>query len=53
MFKILVVEDDAELNRQVCNYLRLNGYETTGSTFDKDTLKVMAWTLGERSVHSG
>ena len=30
MFKILIVEDDAELNRQVCNYLRLNGYETTG-----------------------
>lgn len=28
MFKILVVEDDKELNRTVCAYLRQNGYET-------------------------
>ncbi|MGN0522538.1 MAG: response regulator transcription factor [Eubacterium sp.] len=30
MFKILVVEDDRELNRTVCAYLNQNGYETTG-----------------------
>lgn len=30
MFKILVVEDDKELNRAVCSYLNQNGYETTG-----------------------
>lgn len=30
MFKILVVEDDRELNRAVCSYLALNGYEATG-----------------------
>lgn len=30
MFKILVVEDDHELNRTVCSYLSQNGYETTG-----------------------
>ncbi len=30
MFKILVVEDDRELNRTVCSYLTRNGYETTG-----------------------
>ena len=30
MFKILVVEDDAELNRSVCSFLNHNGYEATG-----------------------
>ncbi|MBR1751370.1 MAG: response regulator transcription factor [Ruminococcus sp.] len=31
MVKILVVEDDKELNRSVCRYLELNGFETVGS----------------------
>ena len=30
MFKILVVEDDRELNKSVCAYLGRNGYETVG-----------------------
>lgn len=30
MFKILVVEDDRELNRSVCSFLNQSGYETTG-----------------------
>ena len=30
MFKLLVVEDDRELNRAVCSYLNQNGYETVG-----------------------
>ena len=30
MFKILVVEDDRELNRVVCSYLNQNGYESVG-----------------------
>lgn len=30
MFKILLVEDDKELNKTVCAYLDRNGYETTG-----------------------
>ena len=30
MFKILVVEDDRELNKTVCSYLDQNGYEATG-----------------------
>lgn len=30
MFKILVVEDDKEMNYAVCSYLNQNGYETTG-----------------------
>ena len=41
MFKILVVEGDAELNRQVCNYLRLNGYETTGCLSANDAFNAM------------
>ena len=30
MFKILVVEDDAALNRSVCTFLNQSGYEATG-----------------------
>lgn len=30
MFKILVVEDDFQLNKTVCSFLNQNGYETTG-----------------------
>lgn len=30
MFKILVVEDDAQLNRSVCAFLNSSGYEATG-----------------------
>ena len=30
MFKILVVEDDRELNRSVCQFLNRSGYEATG-----------------------
>lgn len=30
MFRILVVEDDKELNKAVCSYLNKNGYETVG-----------------------
>lgn len=30
MFKILVVEDDKELNHAVCSYLRQNGYDAVG-----------------------
>ena len=30
MLKVLVVEDDRELNSQVCTYLRQNGYEAVG-----------------------
>lgn len=30
MFKILIVEDDRELNKTVCSYLNQNGYEAEG-----------------------
>lgn len=30
MFKVLVVEDDKELNKTVCSFLNHNGYEATG-----------------------
>ena len=41
MFKILIVEDDAELNRQVCNYLKLNGYEAVGCLSANDAYNEM------------
>ena len=30
MFKILVVEDDRDLNRSVCSFLNHNGYDAIG-----------------------
>jgi DNA-binding response OmpR family regulator len=30
MFKLLVVEDDKDLNSTVCSYLNQNGYEAVG-----------------------
>lgn len=30
MFKLLVVEDDKELNKNLCSFLNSNGFETTG-----------------------
>lgn len=41
MFKILVVEDDKELNRTVCSFLNESGYETTGSSDANDAYNVM------------
>lgn len=40
MFRVLVVEDDANLNKSMCSYLNHNGYEATGcleaeSAYDK------------------
>ncbi|MDE6419703.1 MAG: response regulator transcription factor [Lachnospiraceae bacterium] len=41
MFKILVVEDDNELNRTVCSFLNESGYEATGSLDANDAYNVM------------
>ena len=41
MFRILVVEDDGELNRQVCTYLRQNGYDVTGCLNANDAFNEM------------
>ena len=30
MFKILVLEDDPDLNRTVCTFLNSSGYQATG-----------------------
>ena len=30
MFKILIVEDDRDLNRSVCSFLNNSGYEAVG-----------------------
>lgn len=40
MFRVLVVEDDSNLNKSMCSYLNHNGYEATGcleteSAYDK------------------
>ncbi len=41
MFKILVVEDDKDLNQTVCAYLNKNGYEATGCLDANDAYNEM------------
>ena len=41
MFKLLVVEDDRELNRTVCSYLNQNGYEALGCLNANDAYDAM------------
>ena len=41
MFKILLVEDDKELNQSVCAYLNQNGYEATGCLNANDAYNEM------------
>ncbi len=41
MFKILVVEDDKELNRTVCMFLNQNGYEAKGCLNANDAYNAM------------
>lgn len=41
MFKILVVEDDKDLNRTVCSFLNQNGYEATGCLSTDDAYDAM------------
>ena len=41
MFKILVVEDDRDLNRTVCAYLNRSGYEATGCLNATDAYDAM------------
>lgn len=41
MFKILVVEDDSELNRTVCSYLKQNGYDAVSCLSANDAYNAM------------
>lgn len=41
MFKILVVEDDRDLNRSVCSFLNHSGYEATGCLGAEDAYDQM------------
>ena len=45
MFKILVVEDDRELNRSVCSFLNQSGYEATGCLGAEEAYDVMYETV--------
>ena len=45
MFKILVVEDDKDLNRTVCAFLNQNGYEATGCLSASDAYDAMYETI--------
>ena len=41
MFKILIVEDDRELNRSVCSHLTRNGFEAVGCLHARDAYDAM------------
>ena len=41
MFKILIVEDDKDLNKAVCSFLSQNGYETVGCLNANDAYDAM------------
>ena len=41
MFKVLIVEDNADLNHTMCTYLRQNGYETVGCLCANDAYNAM------------
>ena len=45
MFKILVVEDDKDLNRSVCSFLNHSGYEATGCLNATDAYDAMYETM--------
>ena len=45
MFKILVVEDDKDLNRSVCSFLNQRGYEATGCLNANDAYDAMYETM--------
>ena len=45
MFKILVVEDDRDLNRSVCSFLNQSGYEATGCLGAEEAYDVMYETV--------
>ena len=45
MFKILVVEDDKELNRTVCSFLNHSGYEATGCLNANDAYDALTSTM--------
>ncbi len=45
MFKILVVEDDGDLNRSVCSFLNMSGYEATGCLGAEEAYDAMYETV--------
>ena len=45
MFKILVVEDDKDLNKSVCSFLNQSGYEATGCLNAADAYDAMYETV--------
>jgi DNA-binding response OmpR family regulator len=50
MFKILVVEDDKELNRTVCSFLNHSGYEATGCLNATDAYDALTTTMFDMIV---
>ena len=45
MYRVLVVEDDIDLNKTVCSFLRQHGYEVTGALTVMDAYDEMEKSL--------
>ena len=45
MFKILVVEDDTDLNRSICSFLNQSGYEATGCLNANEAYDALSATM--------
>ena len=51
MFKILIVEDDRDLNRSVCSFLNGSGYEAVGCLCAEDAYDEMyKTTFGDETM---
>ena len=50
MFKILVVEDDRELNKTVCSFLEQNGYEAVGCLRAEEGYDAISYMVGWYSI---
>ena len=51
MFKILVVEDDKELNKTVCSFLNHSGYEAIGCLNANDAYDALTDNINDRELY--
>ena len=53
MFKLLVVEDDKDLNRSVCTFLKQSGYEASSCLNANDAYDALYETVFDLIISKG